>query len=25
MPIEEGDWSLLEPVHARPKLYRDVS
>jgi hypothetical protein len=22
---EQGDWSLLEPVRTRPKLYRDVS
>jgi hypothetical protein len=21
--LEEGDWSLLDPVRARPKLYRD--
>jgi hypothetical protein len=22
--VEEGDWSLLDPVRARPKLYRDA-
>jgi len=22
--VEQGDWSLLDPVRARPKLYRDV-
>lgn len=22
--VEQGDWSLLDPVHARPKLYRDT-
>ena len=22
--LEEGDWSLLDPVRARPKLYRDA-
>lgn len=22
--VEPGDWSLLEPVRARPKLYRDA-
>jgi hypothetical protein len=22
--VEQGDWSLLEPVRARPKLYRDA-
>ena len=22
--LEQGDWSLLEPVRARPKLYREV-
>ena len=21
--VEEGDWTLLEPVRARPKMYRD--
>jgi hypothetical protein len=23
--VEQGDWSLLDPVRARPKLYRDVN
>lgn len=23
--VEEGDWSLLEPVRKRPKMYREVS
>jgi hypothetical protein len=23
--VEQGDWSLLDPVRARPKLYRDAS
>jgi hypothetical protein len=23
--VEQGDWSLLDPVRARPKLYREVS
>jgi hypothetical protein len=23
--LEQGDWSLLDPVRARPRLYRDVS
>jgi hypothetical protein len=23
--LEQGDWSLLDPVRARPKLYRDAS
>jgi hypothetical protein len=23
--VEQGDWSLLDPVRARPKLYRDVT
>ena len=22
--VEQGDWSLLDPVRARPKLYRDA-
>lgn len=22
--VEQGDWSLLDPVRVRPKLYRDV-
>jgi hypothetical protein len=22
--VEQGDWSLLDPVRARPTLYRDV-
>ena len=22
--VEQGDWSLLDPVRARPKLYREV-
>lgn len=22
--VESGDWSLLDPVRARPKIYRDV-
>jgi hypothetical protein len=22
--LEQGDWSLLDPVRARPRLYRDV-
>ena len=22
--LEEGDWSLLDPVRARPKFYRQV-
>jgi hypothetical protein len=22
--VEQGDWSLLDPVRARPKLFRDV-
>jgi len=22
--VEQGDWSLLDPVLARPKLYRDA-
>jgi hypothetical protein len=22
--VEQGDWSLLDPVRARPRLYRDV-
>ncbi len=22
--LEQGDWSLLDPVRARPKLFRDV-
>jgi hypothetical protein len=22
--IEEGDWSLLDPVRARPRLYREI-
>ena len=22
--VERGDWSLLDPVRARPKLYRDT-
>jgi hypothetical protein len=22
--VEQGDWSLLDPVRARPKFYRDV-
>jgi hypothetical protein len=22
--VEQGDWSLLDPARARPKLYRDV-
>jgi len=22
--VEDGDWSLLDPVRARPKMYRDV-
>lgn len=22
--VEQGDWSLLDPVRARPKIYRDV-
>ncbi len=22
--LEQGDWSLLDPVRARPKLYRDT-
>jgi hypothetical protein len=25
MPIEQGDWWLLERVRARARLYRDVS
>jgi hypothetical protein len=23
--VEQGDWSLLDPVRARPKLYREVT
>jgi hypothetical protein len=23
--VEQGDWSLLDPVRARPKLYREIS
>ena len=23
--VEQGDWSLLDPVRARPKLYREAS
>ena len=23
--VEQGDWSLLDPVRARPRLYRDAS
>ena len=23
--LEQGDWSLLDPVRVRPKLYREVS
>jgi hypothetical protein len=23
-PLEPGDWSLLDPVRARPKMWRDV-
>jgi hypothetical protein len=23
--LEQGDWSLLDPVRARPKMWRDVS
>jgi hypothetical protein len=23
--VEQGDWSLLDPVRARPKLYREVA
>jgi hypothetical protein len=23
--VEQGDWSLLAPVRARPKLYREIS
>jgi len=23
--VEQGDWSLLDPVRARPKLYRDAT
>jgi hypothetical protein len=23
--VEQGDWSMLDPVRARPKLYRDAS
>ena len=23
--LEQGDWSLLEPVRARPKMWRDVA
>jgi len=22
--VEQGDWSLLDPVRARPRLYREV-
>jgi hypothetical protein len=22
--VEQGDWTLLEPVQRRPKVYRDV-
>ena len=22
--VEQGDWSLLDPVRARPKMYREV-
>ena len=22
--VEQGDWSLLDPVRGRPKLYRDA-
>jgi hypothetical protein len=22
--VEQGDWSLLDPVRARPTLYRDA-
>ena len=22
--LEQGDWSLLDPVRARPKMWRDV-
>jgi hypothetical protein len=22
--VDQGDWSLLDPVRARPKLYRDA-
>ena len=23
--LEQGDWSLLDPVRARPKMWRDVA
>jgi hypothetical protein len=23
--VEQGNWSLLDPVRKRPKLYRDAS